>query len=340
MFHTLSSNSLKIRRPNVSAYLPLGGNRNPGRCPTFKVCRIHGKLDLASTRLTSQVRIDPQLPKNSQKKKAPRRSQKNSKKKVIRKSQKFLKEKARLPNSRLCAVKYPTEAKQRDSNKATRYLAVCFTAYIRQSRSCSSTSSSNSNPSVSTMFSSAENIAFGIICILAACLSMTSFPVHLRAGNVAVLLMMCWCFIGLINKGINSLAFNHNLELFWTPGCDISAVIERTWQFGLCCSCFCVLHRLEGIASLRQAQSNSSDRKRRLYIDLTIGAGIPILQIPLFYIVQPYRADVIENIGCQCPLWPSVVSLFVFQLWRIVISFLCVIYAGKSSPCSISSHVT
>lgn len=181
----------------------------------------------------------------------------------------------------------------------------------------------------SKMFSAAENITFGVLSILAGCISTFSILVHLRAGNTGVILMILWCFLGLINKGVNALAFNHSLRLAWTFGCDVSAVIERCWQLGMCFSSFCILLKLESIASLRQNQFNSSDRKRRLFLDLTLGLGIPILQIPLFFIVQPYRLNVIENIGCSAPLYSSVPAIFVFHLWRLVASVLCAVFAGK-----------
>lgn len=204
-----------------------------------------------------------------------------------------------------------------------------YNRYIRQARLCKTDFPVQPTSFIITMFSSAENIAFGILSILAACLSVVSFPVHLKAGNVSVLLMMSWTFTGLLNKGASAIAFSKSMQITWTPGCDISAVIERIWQLGLCCSSFCVLHRLESIASLRQAHSTNSQRKRRLLIDLSIGLGVPVLQIPIFYIVQPYRADLAIGVGCSAPLYPSIVSLFVFHLWRIVISILCAIYAGK-----------
>nr|QBH67622.1 pheromone receptor Pra2 [Ustilago esculenta] len=177
------------------------------------------------------------------------------------------------------------------------------------------------------VFSAAENACYGTLCILTACLPTFSFPVHFRAGNTGVLLMIFWCFLGLFNKGVNALAFNHNLQVHWTFGCDISAVIERIWQIGLCCSSLCILQKLESIASLRQAHSSNADRRRRLCIDLSVGLGVPILQIPLFFVVQPYRLDVIENIGCSAPLYNSVPALFVYYLWRLLISVLCSVFA-------------
>lgn len=179
------------------------------------------------------------------------------------------------------------------------------------------------------MFSGKENVSFGVLCLLAGCISTSSCLIHLQAKNIGVLLMMFWCFTGLVNKGINALAFNNSLRLAWTLGCDLSAIIERTWQFGLCCSALCVLQRLEGIASLRQAHSTVWDRKRRLLIDFGVGLGLPALQIPMFFIVQPYRLNVIENIGCSAPLYASVPALFIYHLWRLLVSLVCAVYAGK-----------
>ncbi|GAK65036.1 uncharacterized protein PAN0_007c3253 [Moesziomyces antarcticus] len=179
-----------------------------------------------------------------------------------------------------------------------------------------------------TMFSIAENNTYAAFCLIAACLSTLSVPVHVRAGNTAVLLMIFWCSLGLVNKGVNTLAFNHKLRVTWMFACDISAIIERTWQLGLCCGSLCVLHRLENIASLRQAHSTETDRRRRFWIDVGIGLGIPFLQIPLFFIVQPNRLDVQEDIGCSAPLYNSVPALFAYYLWRLLASVFSLALSG------------
>nr|WJN24974.1 putative pheromone receptor [Tranzscheliella williamsii] len=177
------------------------------------------------------------------------------------------------------------------------------------------------------MFSNTENAIFGIVSILSAMLSLLPMPIHLRANNTGIILMIGWCFIGLFNKGVNALAFNGNLEVSSMIGCDISGVIERTWQFGLCCSSFLVLQRLEHIASLRAAHTTAMDRRRRLFTDIAVGLGVPLLQVPLFFVVQPYRMDVIENVGCNPPIYNSIAALFLYYLWRLLISFLCAVYA-------------
>ncbi|SYW81867.1 putative Pheromone receptor a2 [Ustilago hordei] len=178
------------------------------------------------------------------------------------------------------------------------------------------------------MFSTAENAIYGVLCLITACLSISSLPVHVRAGNTGVILMMSWCFVGLFNKGVNALAFNHRLNISWNFGCDVSAVVERIWQLGLCCSSLCVLQRLESIASLRQAHSTYTDRRRRVCFDIAVGLGIPFLQIPLFFVVQPYRLDVVEDLGCSAPIYNSVPALFVYYFWRLFVSVLCSIYAA------------
>ncbi|SPC63868.1 related to Pheromone receptor a2 [Ustilago sp. UG-2017b] len=80
------------------------------------------------------------------------------------------------------------------------------------------------------MFSTAENAIYGVLCLITACLSISSLPVHVRAGNTGVILMMSWCFVGLFNKGVNALAFNHSLNISWNFGCDAhSTHIDSTW---------------------------------------------------------------------------------------------------------------
>ncbi|KAJ1602374.1 hypothetical protein NDA14_004642 [Ustilago hordei] len=112
------------------------------------------------------------------------------------------------------------------------------------------------------MFSTAENAIYGVLCLITACLSISSLPVHVRAGNTGVILMMSWCFVGLFNKGVNALAFNHRLNISWNFGCD------------------------------------------------------------------PYRLDVVEDLGCSAPIYNSVPALFVYYFWRLFVSVLCSIYAA------------
>nr|AEY62516.1 pheromone receptor a2 [Ustanciosporium gigantosporum] len=177
------------------------------------------------------------------------------------------------------------------------------------------------------MFSAAENSLYGTLCLLSAISALVPLPVQLRARNVGVVIMIGWTFVGIFNRGINALAFNQSLELSSVVGCDISAILERVWQLGLCCGCLSVLQSLERIASLRQAHLTHSDRRRQILFDLCIGLGLPLVQIPLFYIVQPHRLDLIESIGCSAPVYNSVPALFVYYLWRILISTFCAIYA-------------
>lgn len=48
-------------------------------------------------------------------------------------------------------------------------------------------------------------------------------------------------------------------------------------------------NRLTFCAATRQVMYSDRDRRRDLYIDLSIGLGIPIIMVPLHYVVQPYR---------------------------------------------------
>ena len=180
------------------------------------------------------------------------------------------------------------------------------------------------------MFAPAENQVFGFMSFLSMALLLLPSPWHWRVRNTGTLMMIGWGAVGFLNVGINAFAFNNNLELKSLVACDVSAAIDRVWQIGFTAATLCVLRRLEQIASTRQVHWTEKDVRNRLIFDLCIGIGIPVLQVPLFFVVQDHRLNVIENLGCIAPLYHSVPAIFVFYLWRFGLCVACLVYAGKS----------
>ncbi|KAJ7869820.1 GPCR fungal pheromone mating factor, partial [Mycena leptocephala] len=56
--------------------------------------------------------------------------------------------------------------------------------------------------------------------------------------------------------------------------------------------------RLYQIASLRTVTKTRAEKRRAIHIDLAIGLGIPLLRIPLQYIVEGHRYEIFQDIGC------------------------------------------
>lgn len=61
-------------------------------------------------------------------------------------------------------------------------------------------------------------------------------------------------------------------------------------------------------------------------VDMMIGAGLPILNITLAYIVQPARYIIIEDFGCHPAIVNNVLGVLLIPTWPIVISLISGVY--------------
>ncbi|KAJ7850235.1 pheromone A receptor-domain-containing protein [Mycena leptocephala] len=67
--------------------------------------------------------------------------------------------------------------------------------------------------------------------------------------------------------------------------------IAGLWKHELCRQCY-------QITSVRTVTKNRAEERSAIHIDLAIGLGIPLLRIPLQYIVEGHRYNIFEDIGC------------------------------------------
>ena len=76
---------------------------------------------------------------------------------------------------------------------------------------------------------------------------------------------------------------------------------------------------------------SASERNRRLFGDVALCLGFPVIMLPLLYVVQGHRYDITESIGCTLdtyPSWPGVALRFILVT---AVAFTAMIYAGKPS---------
>lgn len=91
---------------------------------------------------------------------------------------------------------------------------------------------------------------------------------------------------------------------------------------------FALLRKLENIASTREVSQTVKDRKKSLIIDIFLGLVCPVLLVPLRYIVQGHRSDVVIGMMCITPLYASVPALFLSQLPPLLLATTNAILAG------------
>jgi pheromone a factor receptor len=66
-----------------------------------------------------------------------------------------------------------------------------------------------------------------------------------------------------------------------------------------------------------------------MWLEAALCFAFPLLMLPLLYVVQGHRYDVVESIGCSIPTyisWPGIVIRFVVPL---VMSVASMMYAGE-----------
>jgi pheromone a factor receptor len=91
------------------------------------------------------------------------------------------------------------------------------------------------------------------------------------------------------------------------------------------------MRRLESLASTRQTIVTAVQQRNRIWGEILMCFGLPILMLPIQYIAQGHRFDLTETTGCTPTLffsWPGIAIRFVLPL---VISFASFVYAGECS---------
>ncbi|KAJ7904113.1 pheromone A receptor-domain-containing protein [Mycena leptocephala] len=88
--------------------------------------------------------------------------------------------------------------------------------------------------------------------------------------------------------------------------------------------------RLYQIASVCTVTKTCAEKRRAILIDLAIGLGIPLLQIPLQYPVQVHRYDIFEDIGCLGETYETAPAVVLFHLPPILIDAVSDVYCASN----------
>ncbi|KAF5329272.1 hypothetical protein D9619_009301 [Psilocybe cf. subviscida] len=162
---------------------------------------------------------------------------------------------------------------------------------------------------------------FPICAFLSFVIVLIPLPWHLQSWNSGTCLFMFWVGASALNFFINSIIWRDNILDSAPIWCDISSRLIVGAAVGIPASSLCINRRLYKIASSRTASSSRAEKRNAVLVDLSIGLGLPILQMALQFIVQGHRYDIWEQIGCYpttvntppaYPLsfvWPNVISL-------------------------------
>ncbi|KAI0698259.1 GPCR fungal pheromone mating factor [Cytidiella melzeri] len=172
---------------------------------------------------------------------------------------------------------------------------------------------------------SSNPLAFPTIALLSSILVLVPLPWQLEAWNIGTCLYMIWTSLACLNFGINSIIWRAdaiNRAPIW---CDISSRIIVATSVALPASSLCILRRLHKIITAPTLMTSTTRRKDAI-IDLSIGVGIPLIQLVMQYVVSGHRFDIFEGAGCYPFTYNTPVAYPLSITWPIVIGMVSAIY--------------
>ncbi|CAK5270892.1 unnamed protein product [Mycena citricolor] len=167
---------------------------------------------------------------------------------------------------------------------------------------------------------------FSAFSLTACIMNLIPLPWHLEAWNVGTCLFMIWTAIANMIFFINSIIWRGNVHNSAPVWCDIVTHFMVGFNTAVPACCLCISRRLYSIASVKSVTKTKSDQRRAILGDLAIGLGIPILSIPLQYVVQGHRYDILEDVGCLSETYETPVAIVLYNLPPLLIGCVSAVY--------------
>ncbi|KAJ7643171.1 pheromone B alpha 1 receptor [Mycena polygramma] len=183
---------------------------------------------------------------------------------------------------------------------------------------------------MSYFYTGTPNWVFSLFAFVGFLCSAIPLPWHLEAWNTGTCLYMIWTALACLVFFIDSVVWSGN-TIDWSPTwCDISTHFLNGFNLAIPACSLCINRRLYQIASVRSVRKSKAEKRKAIIIDLAIGLGLPLLQIPLQYIVQGHRYNIFEDIGCLGETFETPVALVLFHLPPILVGLVSAFYCVLS----------
>ncbi|KAJ6458070.1 putative pheromone receptor [Mycena vitilis] len=158
---------------------------------------------------------------------------------------------------------------------------------------------------MSYFYTGTPNWLFSLFAFVGFLCSAIPLPWHLEAWNTGTCLYMIWTALACLVFFIDSVVWSGN-TIDWSPTCD--ALPQRLQSRD------------------PRVRKSKSEKRKAIVIDLAIGLGLPLLQIPLQYIVQGHRYNIFEDIGCLGETFETPVAVVLFHLPPILVGCVSAVY--------------
>lgn len=171
-----------------------------------------------------------------------------------------------------------------------------------------------------------EHDIFPAFAFMSFVLVVIPFPWHLQAWNTGTCLYMFWTAMSSLNTFINSIIWKDN-AINWAPvWCDMSSKVYVLVNVAIPTASLCINRRLYHIASVKTVTVTKATKRRAIIVDLSIGLGVPIIQLIFQYFCQGHRFDIYEQIGCFPATYNTPLAFAFVYSWPIVIGLISGVY--------------
>ncbi|TFY54063.1 hypothetical protein EVG20_g9864 [Dentipellis fragilis] len=170
--------------------------------------------------------------------------------------------------------------------------------------------------------------AFPVFAFIGTFLVLIPLPWHLQAWNSGTCLYMFWTSIACLNLFVNSIVWHGNALDLAPVWCDISTRLIVGVAVAIPSASLCINRRLYLITSVQNVTITRAEKRRAVIVDLSIGLGIPILQMILQLIVEGHRYNIFENIGCYPFTFNTAPAYPLTIIWPIFLGLISSCYCA------------
>ncbi|EGN94607.1 hypothetical protein SERLA73DRAFT_114911 [Serpula lacrymans var. lacrymans S7.3] len=173
----------------------------------------------------------------------------------------------------------------------------------------------------------ASNRVYSAFALLGVILLITQLPYHLRAERTGTCLFIVWLSLSMLNSSINSIIWSNNTVNLAPGWCDISSYVIVASKYGVQLAPLCIARQLYHITTMKTVGRSRFETRRDMFTDLFIGIGLPLLLLPLYYVIQGNRSMIVEQVGCYFVAIRTPPAFLLFAMWPPIFAFVSAVYS-------------
>ncbi|KAH9986174.1 pheromone A receptor-domain-containing protein [Russula compacta] len=174
------------------------------------------------------------------------------------------------------------------------------------------------------------NQVYSAFSFIGVVLCVIPFYWHLEAWNTGTCLYMAWTGLGCLIQCINSIVWNKNMVIRAQVYCYISAIIQSATDVAIPACSLCINRRLYKIATVNAVRVTHAEKRRAVITDLLIGLGLPIIRMPLHYIVSRHGYLLLEDFGPLLSTSVTPLSFVLYFSWPVLVGLVSLTYCVRT----------